>query len=111
MTTILFFLALPLLCLASSQDLQEARSCTFGESWFTSFCTLTCPEGFAKDENGCDLCRCADQPACPPHTCDLVPATQYGQAPCPFGVTADDNDCIGDSCGCYHGSMPGIIIG
>ncbi|KAI8515133.1 hypothetical protein Bbelb_077240 [Branchiostoma belcheri] len=155
--TFVLFLALPLLSLASPRYLQDPRVCTFGESWFTSFCTLTCPGGFAKDENGCDLCRCADQPAalptltsrpalptptspaaiptpvrvyssnwitvfsltpqpsppvlptpvsyqpaCPPHTCDLVPDTPYGQAPCSFGVAADGNGCVGDPCNCYQ---------
>ncbi|XP_066267814.1 BPTI/Kunitz domain-containing protein 4-like [Branchiostoma lanceolatum] len=98
----LAFLAFSLLNLASPRDLQDARACTFGESWFTSFCTLTCSDGFAKDENGCDLCRCADQPPCPPHACALVPDTPYGQAPCPFGVAADEDGCIGDPCDCYQ---------
>ena len=39
--------------------------------WFSAVCpSLTCPRigcvhGFARDENGCELCHCASAPVCP----------------------------------------------
>ena len=32
-------------------------------------CDLACEDGFAQDENGCDICSCA--PVCEPVTCEL----------------------------------------
>ncbi|XP_078693436.1 uncharacterized protein LOC144923100 [Branchiostoma floridae x Branchiostoma belcheri] len=102
--TIFNFLGLPLLSLASPRDLQDPRVCTFGEAWFTSVCTLTCPDGFAKDENGCDLCRCAEQL----EGCSTTPC--YYWTTCAVCRT-DHSGCANCYPPCADGSMPGIIIG
>lgn len=45
-------------------------------------CDLACPSGFKKGVSGCDICSCAEPPACANADCGPVPPV----APCPGGT-------------------------
>ncbi|KNC80139.1 hypothetical protein SARC_07491 [Sphaeroforma arctica JP610] len=57
-------------------------------------CMMYCKEGFKKDENGCDLCECAE-PVEPVDVCAEMPlCMKY----CENGNVVDENGC--DTCEC-----------
>uniref|UniRef100_A0A2C9L6Y4 Antistasin-like domain-containing protein n=1 Tax=Biomphalaria glabrata TaxID=6526 RepID=A0A2C9L6Y4_BIOGL len=52
-------------------------------------CRKYCPNGWAKDESGCDICTCKEAPVCAPVVCKML---------CPNGWAQDENGC--DICQC-----------
>ena len=60
-----------------------------GQTCVPSQCSLSCPDGFRKDSNNCDLCQCKN-PQCAPLDCFY--------ANCPSGLLQDSRGC--DTCSC-----------
>lgn len=91
------------ICVVDRSKETPVARCQPGRRWCDQvICMMHCPNGFATDDFGCDVCRCKNETTsvCPnqPHNCTNT---------CQFGYAYDTNGC--KTCNCLHNGCDGLV--
>jgi hypothetical protein len=83
-------------CFAACAGVGVAHAGECGPACEPVLCDLFCENGFARDENGCDVCRCAEPPD--------VQCSADGD--CAAGQRCANGRCVNNDCICPAVFMP-----